>query len=553
MSATQVLGTDPVRPPVRRAATPGRGWGRVEALLTVALLGLYLGLGQWVVREVHVVGFTSLRRFADALHVVGEPLRAEQVLAADPTPLATVLTMPLTVVPGAVTSLAAVPVGSALAATGVVLALHRALGHASPGRLTHALLLLGIALNPLVLLYATSGDALLLAPALVLAAMACLDSYRRRGDLRALLLAGGALALASLADPRLVIVPLVLGAGIFLAQRRSRHPRVVAGAEGTLAALLSPTVALLALWAAVGTLLAGRPVAWLAAPGALRGPAGEGDLGAAEAWGQTVEALALAAPLVILVLVGLVVRSVRHHAPDAAVLAALLVTTCCLPALTAVVSGGAQVQVREAVLPLLVATAGAGLLLGRDATGRGGHAPKGRRLRRVAATGAVAVLLVTWPTTWHLMRTSEHQVLEAAFVRAVETGRSQEGALTPSGNRIGYGPEARTSRFLRDLDPGRRGVLVDPEVGYPVLVGTARPDWFRDHPGTAGWRAAALDPAAAGVRYLLLTADPASDRLAALHPLAAAGLDPSLRVVHRSERYVLVEPVAGAADGGWAP
>lgn len=526
---------------VRRGSPAGLGWGRVEALLALALLGLYLGLGQWVVREVHVVGFTSLRRFADALKLTHEPLRAEEVLASDPTPLATLLTAPLTAVPGAVTSLAAVPLGSALAATAAVLALHRVLRHAAPSRLMHALLLAGVALNPLVVLYATDGDALLLAPALVLAAMACLDSYRRRGDLRALLLAGGALALAALADPRLLVVPVVLGAGIFVAQRRSGHPRVVASAEGTLAALLSPTVALLALWAALGTLLAGRPVGWLAAPGALRGPSGAGDPGAVEALGQTLEALSLAAPVVGVVLVGLVVRGVRHRDSDAGLLAVLLATTCCLPALAAVLAG-AQVQVREAVLPQLVATAGAGLLLGR----RG--APG---LRRAGAVGVVAVLLVAWPTTWHLMRTSEHQVLEAALVRAVETGRSQEGALTPAGDRVGYEPEVRTSRFLRDLDPGRRGVLVDPEVGYPVLVGTARPDWFRDHPDSASWQAAAADPAGAGVRYLLLTADPATDRLAALHPLAAAGLDPTLRVVHRSERYVLVEPVAGVAGRGW--
>lgn len=544
MSTLEIRGERPPRHTARRSTPPGLGWGGAEAFLTVALLGVYLGLGQWVVRDVHVVGFTSLRRFADAVQLTREPLRAEQVLAGDPTPLATLLTGPLTLVPSAVTSLAAVPVGSALAATAAVLALHRALCHAGPGRLAHTLLLAGVALNPLVVLYATSGDALLLAPALVLAAMACLDAYRRRGDLRALLLAGGALSLAALADPRLLVVPLVLGVGIFVAQRRSGHPRVVAGAEGTLAALLSPTVALLALWAALGTLLAGRPVGWLAAPGALRGPGGDGDLGAVEALGQTVEALALVSPLVAVVLVGLVVRGVRHHDSDAAILAALLATTCCLPGAAAVLSGGAQVQVREAVLPLLVATAGAGLLVGRADS---------RRLRRSGAVGAVAVLLLAWPTTWHLMRTSEHQVLEAAFVRAVETGRSQEGALTPSGDRIGYGPEAQTSRFLRDLDPGRRGVLVDPAVGYPVLVGTARPDWFRDHPESAGWQEAAADPAGARVRYLLLTADPATDQLARLHPLAAAGLDPTLRVVHRSPRYVLVEPVAGVTGGRSTP
>lgn len=510
------------------------GRRRESVVIFLGFAAVYTVLGQWLVREAHVVGFETLDRFHRALLLTLDPARGPATLSDDPAPLSTVITAPFTLVPGLLRAFAVVPVVSAGFAAATMVVLNTLMRRAGLGTATRVVGVLAVGFNPLVLLYAADGDRLFIGLCFALGALSSLLAWHATSDVRFVLAAGLAFGLAVLCDydvlAWLVITVITLSATL-----------VRLGAAGdeirsTMVALTLPTVTALGLWVVFGLAVTGRPFSWLAALG--RDPLGRpptGDrLPVSEALEHTGSLVLHGAPLVLLVLPALLYAWLVRRDGLAGVLAAVLTTVALLPGVWATLGRSGPPLLRDAVPILLVGIVGAAwLAAGRDAA------------RGPSAVGLVALLVLVLSVPWTLrsMTSYDEQVLEARFVDALRTGRSQEGTLTAGGDQVGYASEAAMARFVRSHVDTPGAVLTDGAATYAVLVRAAAPDLFRDRLRTtpASWQRLASDPAEQGVSFLLLSTDPRSDRLSRLYPAAAAGTDPRLTVSYRTPRYVLVQ------------
>ena len=533
-------GTRGTRTAALRDEIVARRWE--SGLVFVAFALAYTALGQWLVRDVHVVGFEALARFQRAMTLALNPAHGPAALSDDPTPLATLLTAPFTVVPVLLRSFAVVPVVSAVFAAATMVVLDTAMRRAGLGAVVRTVGLLVVGFNPLVLLYAADGDRLFLALCFALGAISAVMAWRTASDVRFLLVAGLAFALAVMCDYDMLawLVITVVTVGATLVRLGARGDEV----ESTVVALCLPTAAALGLWVLFGLVITGRPFSWLAQVGRdplVPLPAAD-QVELAGALAHTGSLVLHGAPLAAVVLPALLYRWLVRRDPFAGVLAALLATVALLPGSYAVLGRSGPPQLRDAVPILLVSVLGAVWLVAGSAI---------TRSSRVVGVVALAVLAVSVPWTFRAMSTYDDQVLEASFADAVRTGRSQEGALTAGGQQVGYASEAAMAGWIHDHVSPAASILTDDHATYAVLLRTASPGLFRDTVDSTAdrWRDLAADPGGGGIDYLLLTTDPRTDRLGRLHPEAAAGTDPRLPVVHRTPRYVLVEVLDGAVDG----
>ena len=544
----------PVGPSPERAAgaslAPRRGLGPLllasevrrwdTGLVFVGFAVFYTALGQWMVRDVHLVGFETLARFQRALTLALDPARGPAALADDPGPLATLLTAPVTLAPALLRSFVVVPVVSAVFAAATMVVLHTLMRRAGLGATTRVVGLLAVGFNPLILLYAADGDRLFIGLCFALGAVSSLLSWRATTDVRFLLAAGVAFGLAVMCDYD--VLAWLLVTVIIVAATLVRLGAAGDEVGSTVVALTLPTAAALGLWTLFGLVVTGRPFSWLAAVGRdPLGPTSTGErLGLSEALQQTGSLVLHGAPLALLVLPALMHGWLARRDLVAGVLAGLLATVVLLPGLFATLGRSGPPLLREAVPILLVSVVGALWSAGaRTAT------PASR------AVGILALLVVvaSLPWTWRAMSTYDHQVLEAGFVDAASTGRSQEGAITTGGAQIGYASEAAMASWILTHVTRPGSILTDETATYAVLLRAASPGLFRDSVelGADRWRALATEPSGDGVEgvegvdYLLISTDPRHDRLSRLHPTAAAGADPRSTVSYRTPRYVLVE------------
>lgn len=505
-----------------------------SAAVFVGFAAVYTALGQWLVREAHVVGFETLARFHRALVVTLDPGRGPTVLADDPGPLTTLLTTPLTVAPVVLRSFVAVPVLSALFAAATMVVLHGLMRRAGLGAPTRVVGLLAVGFNPLVLLYAADGDRLFVGLCFALGALSALLAWHSTSDPRFVLASGLAFGLAVMSSYEMLAWLVVTVVVVAATMVRLGAPGDQVGS--TAVALALPTAAALGLWVLLGLVLTGRPFSWLAAVG--RDPLGAGAtddrLPVPAALEQTGSLVLHGAPLALLVLPALLHAWLVRRDAVAGVLAAVLAAVVLVPGALATLGRSGPPLLREAVPMLLVAVVAATWLAGGRAATRGS--------RRVGLL-ALLVVVASVPWTARAMTTYDQQVLEAGFVDALRTGGSQEGRLTTGGAQVGYASEAAMARFLTAQPPGQGTVLTDGGATYAVLLRVGEPALFRDRLRTApeAWDALTRNPAAGGVTHLLLSTDPRRDRLSAVLPEAAGGRDPRFPVVYRTPRYVLVE------------
>ncbi len=536
----------PPRTGALRSLLTGHRWESLSVFLGFAVA--YTLLGQWLVREAHVVGFETLDRLHRALTVSLDPGRGPVTLADDPGPLATVLTAPFTLVPALLRSFAVVPVVSAVFAAATMVVLDALMRRAGLGALTRVVGLLAVGFNPLVLLYAADGDRLFIGLCFALGALSSLLAWRSTADVRFVLAAGLAFGLAVMCDydvlAWLVVTVITLSATLVRLGARGGEVRT------TMVALTLPTVAALGLWVAFGLVLTGRPFSWLAAVG--RDPLGTTPVGrhlpVSEALEHTGSLVLHGAPLALLVLPALLYAWLVRRDGFAGVLAAVLATVALLPGALAALGRTGPPLLRDAVPVLLVGVVGAVWLA---------RARDDARAPRSIGVLALLLVVVSAPWTFRAMTTYDGQVLEASFVDALRTGRSQEGVLTAGGAQVGYASEAAMAAFVRShvSEPG--AILTDGAATYAVQVRAGEPDLFVDRLGTTAevWRTLADDPQAQDISYLLLSTDPRSDRLSRIYPAAAAGADPRLTVSYRTPRYVLVQVLSddGPTDDPGGP
>lgn len=511
---------------------PRRWWE--SALVFLFFVVAYTWFGYWVVVDKHVVGFEALDRINRALMVWHNDPAKLSAIGFDYPPLATLLITPLAIFRGFVTSLAAVPVASAIFAAITMVGLNTMMRRALVVGPLRIAVLLALGANPLVLLYATTGTRHFVWLAFVVTALGALFAWYITADVRFVMLAGIAYAIAALTgySSLTFFVLSAIMIGSILARLGADGTEV----EGTVVGFAAPTVYVIALWTVFNLILLLSPFAWITRSSDAASSGGLEMFSAVDLLKATGELVLYGAPLAIIVLPALIFAGLARGNPFALWLGVMLGAAILTPALAVALRlTDSPMLMRNAVPILLLSVIGA-IWLARSAE-------EGSTL--VAALVVVA-LLVSIPWTLNQMKTYRYQNLEAPFAAALTTGESQEGAETLSGDKVGIVSEQAMAEYIRNNVSRDNSILTDNAQTYAVMMLTGHPELFFDRidHSDGPWKVAARNPAAY-VPYMLMSTSDNGDLLTKLYPDAAAGNDAQLQVVYRTPRYVLVSVPAG--------
>jgi uncharacterized membrane protein len=159
----------------------------------------------------------------------------------------------------------------------------------------------------------------------------------------------------------------------------------------------------------------------------------------------------------------------------------------------------------------------------------------------LVAALVVVALVLSIPWTLNQMKTYRYQNLEAPFAAAITTGESQEGAETLNREKVGIVSEQAMAEYIRNNVSRDNSILTDNAQTYAVMMLTGHPEYFVDRidESDGPWKETARNPAES-VDYMLMSTSDNGDLLTKLYTDAATGSDPSLQVVYRTPRYVLV-------------
>lgn len=511
---------------------PKRRWESILVFLFFAVG--YSWFGYWVVVDLHVVGFETLDRLNRALMVWHNDPAKLSAIGFDYPPLSTLLITPLAVFRSFVTSMAAVPVASAIFAAFTMVAFNTMMRRALiAGPLRYALLL-SLGANPLVLLYATTGTRHFMWIAFVVTALGSLMAWYITADVRWVMLAAISYSVAALAgySSLTLFVLSAIMVGAILARLGADGTEV----EGTVVGFTAPTVYVVALWTVFNFILLYNPFNWVTQSSDSAASGGLDMFSAVDLMKATGELVLYGAPLAILVLPMLIFSGFARSNPFALWLGVLLAAAILTPALAVAFRlTDSPMLMRNALPILLIAVIGA-VWLARSAD-------EGSTL---VAGLVVVALLVSIPWTLNAMKTYRYQNLEAPFAAAITTGESQEGAETLNGDKVGIVSEQAMAEYIRNNVTTGNSILTDNAQTYAVMMLTGHPEYFFDRVDKSDgpWKEVARDPAGE-VDYMLLDVADNGDLLTKLYPDAAAGNDPQLQVVYSTPRYVLVSVPAG--------
>jgi hypothetical protein len=520
----------------RPSDVPRRPWETLAVFLFFVVA--YSWFGYWLVVEKHVVGFETLDRLNRALMVWHNDPAKLSAIGFDYPPLATLLITPLAIFRGPVTSMAVVPVASAIFAAITMVAFNTMMRRALiAGPLRYAVLL-ALGANPLVLLYASTGTRHFVWIAFVITGLGALFAWYITADVRFVMLGGIAYSVAALCGYTsltfFVLSAIMVGA--ILARLGADGTEV----EGTVVGFAAPTVYVIALWTVFNLVLLLRPFAWITRSSDAAASGGLDQFSAVELLRGTGELVLYGAPIAIIVLPALLFSGIARSNPFALWLGILLGASILTPAMAVVLRlTDSPMLMRNALPILLIAMIGA-IWLARSAD-------EGSSL--VAALVVVG-LIVSIPWTLEAMKTYRYQNLEAPFAAAVTTGESQEGAETLNREKVGIVSEQAMAEYIVHNVTRPNSILTDNAQTYAVMMLTGHPELFFDRidKSDGPWKEAARNPAE-NVDYLLMSTSDNGDLLTKLYPDAAAGSDAQLQVVYRTPRYVLVSVPSGYRPG----
>ncbi|MCZ4499215.1 MAG: hypothetical protein JWQ74_1768 [Marmoricola sp.] len=497
-------------------------WESVAIFVLVA--AGFTALGSWMVVDLHVVGFDALERYTRALMVWHNNPPKLAAIGLDGAPLPTLALTPFTILRHPISSLAVIPLGSAIFAGIAAVFLNTLMRRCHIQIAIRYGVLLTVACNPLIALYASSGRSQMVWVCLYVAAVSAIVAWYSTADIRFLMTAGLIFSMSVLADYTSVewFALTAVVVAVVLARLGARNEEI----EGTVVGFASPIVYVVAVWSVVNLLVLKNPIAWL-------NPHHSTQL-VSLGLGEIVRATGLlvldAAPIVIVVLPALLFRAFARKDILAGWLAGGLVLAILHPGISAYFGlTDSPMEMGEGVLILMAGVVG-GIWLVRS-TGQGAQG---------FAVVLAILMAVSIPWTLHTMKTYKYQSVEGNFAQALETGQSQEGVRNRSGQILGYDPELAMAHFISDNIHGSSSILTDNSVTYGVILMTGRPELFFDRidKGDGPWLRARTDPPAK-VQYLLLSSSNA-DLLRKAYPGAARGTDNRLPVVYRNDRYVLV-------------
>lgn len=512
---------------------PRRRW---ESLLVFFFFAIgYSWFGLWVVADLHVVSFETLDRLNRALMVWHNDPAKLSAIGFDFPPLATLLITPLAIFRTFVTSMAAVPVASAVFAALAMVAFNTMMRRALVVAPLRYALLLALAVNPLVLLYATTGTRDFIWIAFVVTALGSLFGWYITADVRFVMLAAIAYSVAALAgySSLTFFVLSAIMVGAILARLGADGVEV----EGTVVGFSAPTVYVVALWTVFNFILLSNPFSWIT--GASSDPASSTGIdmfSAVDLMRATGELVLYGAPLAIIVLPLLIFSGFARGNPFAIWLGVLLGAAILSPAMAVALRLTDSPMLMRNALPILLISVVGAIWLARSSD-------EGSTL---VAGLVVVALLISIPWTLNAMKTYRYQNLEAPFAAAITTGESQEGAETVNGDKVGILSEQAMAEYIRNNVDQGNAILTDNAETYAVMMMTGHPEYFFDRVDQSDgpWLKVAQDPAGK-VDYLLMSTANNGDLLTKLYPDAAAGNDPQLQVVYQTPRYVLVTVPAG--------
>lgn len=484
---------------------------------------LYIGFGEWLVADKHVVGFVTLDHFNRALMIWHNSPPKLSAVGFDFPPLTTLLIAPLTIITSLARTLYVVPVASAVFAAGTMVCLNSLMRRAVVPLPMRVLVLLALGGNPLLALYASGGASDFMPLFFVIAGLGALAAWYVTADIRLVLVAGLAFALASLAGYSTLLLFLVAAVGVagILARNRAREDEI----EGTTVGFTAPTLYAVALWVAFSTIIDHRPFAWVPHQH------GTESFGFSDLVRDTGRLVLDAAPIAIVVLPALVIVGIVRRDGFTIWCAGFLGATILMPGLAAAMHlTTSPMAMRDGLPILLVAIVGA-VWLARTLPLQ----------QSFVAAVLVVALAISIPFTFTQMKTFPHQNLESVFTTALSTGKSQDGAHNQSGQVVGIGNEEDMAGWIRQHVRAHDAILTDNAQTYAVMLLSGLPAVFFDRVDKSDgpWMKVARKPGGA-VQYMLLTRGNPNDLLAQLYPSAAKGADAQLPVVHANGRYVLV-------------
>lgn len=521
----------------RRPADIERRWWE-SLLVFVVFTGAYAWFGYWLVVDKHVVGFETLDRLNRAVMIWHNEPPKLSAIGFDYPPLSTLAVAPLALFRGLASSLAIVPLASAIYGALTMVALNTLMRRAVIVAPLRAAVLLGVGLNPLVVLYAANGARHFIWISLLVVAIGAIVAWFITADVRFVMISGLAFSIAALAGYSSLIwfVFVALMIGGILARLGADGTEV----EGTVVGFASPTIYVVALWTAFNLLILRDPLNWITQSSDSASSGGLERFDAVELLRATGELVLYSAPIAIVVLPALLFAGMARSNPLALWLGVLLLTAIAIPPAAVLLELTDSAMLMRNGLPILLLSVIGAIWLARTSSSASG----------LVVAALIVGLLASIPWTFDAMKTYKYQNLEAAFADAVSTRQSQEGAKTLDGATIGIVSEQAMAKYITTNIDAQNSILTDNAQTYGVMLMTGRPDIFFDRVDKSDgpWQEAAKDPAA-HVDYMLLSTDTSDDLLSKLYPEAADGSDPLLPVVYRTERYLLVGVPTGFTRG----
>lgn len=524
-----------LEPHVHRIPLPTLREGMIVFLVAFAV---YMAVGYYVTIDQHVIVFDALDRLTRALLVWhNDPPKLAAIGFVFP-PLTTAMFLPLAAIKPLATSLIALPMASSICAAIAIVFLDRTLARCDMPLPLRAPLLLAFALNPLWVFYAGNGMSEALYSAFLAFSLYTFVSWYATTEPRYLIGSGFGVAFLIVSRYAFILwaALLALLIGVALVRRRASRIEV----EGSVVAFAAPVVYALALWILFNALIVGDPFGWLnsTASSAVNaaGLPVHGHLAFNQVSKRLLELNVGVFPLALVAVPALVVTFLAQRNDMALWLASFVVLGIVIIGVHAYASQTESLLTLRDSIPMYVATFVGAVWVYRSFDW----------LRPVVWGVTLALLVVNLFTAWHAMQVYPFQSLEQAFVRAISTGKSQEGQSSRGGFTVGIQPEAQMAQYLKQHVSGKNAVLADNAHTFGVILLQGRPQTIFDRidRGDAKWNSVLRNPFGT-VKYLLLSRNLASgDLITRRYPRADAGGVPGLTPVFRTQRYVLVR-VAG--------
>lgn len=521
-----------VVPPQRPAPSLGRNpWSsrlRRESVLVFAVsAAVYLVIAGWMVHE-NIVFTDATSRVANAFYVLfsRDPHLPAMGFVWNPLPSFVLLPiLPLKgLFPGLVTFGAAGAIQSALSMAGAAAGIGVCLRKLGVARVPRLVLVVLFAGQPMIALYAGSGQSepmLILFLVLVTSSLISWVQTYRTGYLvgAGLFLGLGYLTRYEAGATAAGVMALVAVLSLIRSQG-SRNYRLRL-ALNDLVLVSVPFLFSFALWATAARILVGE---WFPTFGSKYGNSAQVQSAAhwiQQATGTTIgqtlwylsRQISALAPLLALLLVAAAVLAVRRRNLTVLVPVVVFGSVMAFCGLVLVVGssfGWLRFQITAIPMATLLAGAVIGMLSAAPATAR---RARGRgRSRPVAAAATVAVLVavaLSWPVQARVL-------VDPSLNLAREEAPMLSDVFTP--NRPGNDPrllqmfqvERSISDYLDQLAPGDGTVLADSAYAFPIIMSSTHPHTFVIS-SDFDFQAAVEHPLANHIRYILVRSDARSD------------------------------------------